>query len=146
MVTMVKECLHRTLCSGWVVLFTVGLVYIVRGIFYIPALVRESDRIPTVEHYAPLWVWATVWIFAGVVLVAMAWYRKNMPLLIGVAGGMSAAWAVLYIGAWAVGASAAGYVTATSYVLILFLIVAYFALLYAVSRGGDEGSTPEVSQ
>lgn len=145
MLDTVKEFTIRALCSGWAVLFTVGLVYIARGIFYIPALVRESDRIPMVETYAPLWVWAAIWIVSGVVLVVMAWKRKHMPLLIGVAGGMSAAWSVLYIGAWIVGASAAGYVTATSYVLILFLVVAYFALLHAI-RGGDEPSTPEVSR
>lgn len=142
---MVKEFLQRAFCSGWAVLFFIGVTYIARGIFYLPELVRDSDRIPLVEHYAPLWVWALLWVIAGVVLVILAWLHRHMPMLIGLAAGMSGGWAALYIGAWIAGASAAGYVTALSFVLIVVLIVAYFTLLYAV-RGGEDRSTAEVSR
>lgn len=47
---------YSALQSGWVILGVIGLATITRGAFYLPAVVRESDHLPTVERFAPLWV------------------------------------------------------------------------------------------
>lgn len=129
----------RALCSGWVMLGLIGLSSAARGFFYLPAVVRDSDRLPTVEAFAPLWVWAIVWITGGSIAVICALLRRWMSLGVGLIVGLPVMWAVLYLGAWITGESRGGYVTALTYAVAGLSITAYYVLLN--QRGGGVPST-----
>lgn len=134
----------RALCSGWVMLGLIGLSSAARGFFYLPAVVRDSDRLPTVEQFAPLWVWAIVWITGGGVAVVCALLRRWMPLGIGLVIGLPAMWAILYLGSWLQGDSRGGYVTALTYGVAALTATAYYVLLHQrIQLGGDALSTEE---
>lgn len=135
--------------SGWFVLAVLGAVSLVRGAFYVPQLVDHGDRAPTVENYAPLWVWATMWAGAGAFAIGCALARRWMEAGVGVMVAVPTMWVLLYLLAWIFGDSRAGYITALTYGATVFLITAYYALLSAVSagdRGGDAPSTPRSPQ
>lgn len=128
----------RALCSGWVLLGLIGLSSAARGFFYLPAVVRDSDRLPTVEQFAPLWVWAIIWIAGGSIAVVCALLHRGMSLGVGLIIGLPVMWAVLYLGAWVTGESRGGYVTALTYGVAALSITAYYVLLS--QRGGGEPS------
>lgn len=131
----------RALCSGWVLLGLIGLSSAARGFFYLPAVVRDSDRLPTVEQFAPLWVWAIIWIVGGSIAVVCALMHRWLSLGVGIIVGLPVMWAVLYLGAWVTGESRGGYVTALTYGVAALSITAYYVLLS--QRGGGEPSTSE---
>jgi hypothetical protein len=144
-VTRAWAFLVRALCSGWVTLGAVGLASAARGFFYLPAVVRDSDRLPTVEDYAPLWVWAVIWIGGGVIAVLCALLRRWMHVGIGIIVGLPIMWSVLYLGSWLQGESRAGYVTALTYGVTALLSTAYYVLLHQrVNFRGDALSTEEM--
>lgn len=126
---------YTALRSGWVVLGVIGLATIIRGAFYLPAVVRESDRLPTVERFAPLSVWAAVWITVGVFAVVCAVRRRHLGLGVAVVTALPAGWGTLYLGAWIAGWSHAGYITSLTYLLVACLTLAY----YARANIDDEG-------
>lgn len=131
----------RALCSGWVMLGLIGLSSAARGFFYLPAVVRDSDRLPTVEQFAPLWVWAIIWIVGGSIAVVCTLMHRWLSLGVGIIIGLPVMWAVLYLGAWVTGESRGGYVTALTYGMAALSITAYYVLLS--QRGGGEPSTSE---
>ncbi|MGP9723648.1 hypothetical protein ACT3SZ_06495 [Corynebacterium sp. AOP40-9SA-29] len=130
----------RAMCSGWVVIGLIGLSTAMRGFFYLPAVVRDSDRLPTVEEYAPLWVWAAIWIGGGTIATILALTRRWLSLGVGLIVGLPVMWAVLHIGAWLTGESRAGYVTALTYAVAALSITAYYVLL-SQRGGGEQPST-----
>ncbi|MEY8565220.1 hypothetical protein AALF15_01435 [Corynebacteriaceae bacterium 7-707] len=134
----------RAMCSGWVLLGLIGMSSAIRGSFYLPAVVRDSDRLPTVEQFAPLWVWAIVWITGGTIAVICALLRRWMSLGVGIIVGLPVMWSVLYLGAWVTGESRGGYVTALTYSVAALSITAYYVLLS--QRGGGEPSTSTETQ
>lgn len=132
----------RALCSGWVVLGLIGLSSAARGFFYLPSVVRDSDRLPAVEEYAPLWVWAIIWIVGGVVAVVCALMHRWLSLGVGIIIGLPVMWMVLYLGAWVTGESRGGYVTALTYGVAALSVTAYYVLLHQrIRTGGDALST-----
>lgn len=134
----------RALCSGWVVLGLIGLSSAARGFFYLPSVVRDSDRLPTVEEYAPLWVWAIIWIVGGVVAVVCALMHRWLSLGVGIIIGLPVMWMVLYLGAWVTGESRGGYVTALTYGVAALTSTAYYVLLHQrIRTGGGALSTEE---
>ena len=130
---------YTALQSGWVVLGVLGLATIARGSFYLPAVVRESDRVPTVERFAPLWVWAVVWISIGTIAVVCAVRRRHLGLGVAVATALPAGWGALYIGGWMAGWSQAGYVTSLTYLLVAFLTLAYYSRIDLDEQVGPGG-------
>lgn len=130
---------YTALRSGWVVLGVLGLATIARGAFYLPAVVRESDRLPTVERFAPLGVWALVWISVGSIAVICAVRRRHLGLGVTVITALPAGWGALYIGGWMAGWSQAGYVTALTYLLVSFLTLAYYSRIDLDEQVADPG-------
>lgn len=121
-----RDIAFRALCSPRVVLGFLGVLAVARGIFYLPAF-APSDRIPALEEYLPLPWWAALWIIVGVVTLAAAVTRRGMAGAVGVQVGVSGMWAGLYLVAYLGGWSQRGYVTATTYLALSLLVMAYYA-------------------
>lgn len=121
-----KDRAFALLCNARVTLLVLGVLALLRGVFYLPAL-TPSDRIPALEEYLPLPWWAGLWIAVGALTVASAVTRYRMSAAVGMQVGMALLWAVLYTVAWIAGYTPRGYVTQTTYGGLAWLILSYFA-------------------
>lgn len=102
---------------------------ILRGVFYLPAIVPEGHKIPAIQNVAPLELWAGVWIALGIFGLVSLFAERMQSAAIGLLVAINVAWALLYSGAWIAGVSDRGYITSLSYWIIALLT------LWAFGRG-----------
>lgn len=117
----VRGCLR----NPWVVFTMLGVAMMVRGICYLPPVVQATERIPAVEEYAPVEVWAGIWIVAGVVVVGMASARRGLRHIVAIASMLPAAWGLIFLAAFVTGESSAGYLTLLTMSTMTLLTLAY---------------------
>lgn len=109
--------------SGWCGAMILGVSVLIRGFFYAPPVVPDGHRIPALEQWMPVHVWAWVWLIVGVVTIIAAVARRFLPQIIGASTALYTLWAVMYLCSWAFGDSSRGYVTALSYFTIAMLVI-----------------------
>lgn len=135
--------LRRAFCSGWFVLALIGVTHIIRGAFYLPPIVADSDRVPAVETVAPLWTWVVVWWGTGLFAIGAAVLRRAMISAVSMVLSVEVMWSLLHLCVWAFGYSPRGYVPALAFGMSAIFIVAYYTLLFArvptQEKGVDSG-------
>lgn len=99
----------------------IGVITMVRGLFYLPVFIPPDYTIPALHNVLPCWMWPTLWLAVGVVALVSIGYRRARPVAFGLCVGLHALWAFLYLAAWVVGVSDRGFVTAWSYMAIVGL-------------------------
>ena len=122
---------RRAFCSGWFVLALIGAVHLLRGVFYLPPIVADADRVPAVEAVAPLWAWVVVWFGTGLFAVGAALLRRAMVSAVSLVLSVNVMWALLHFSVWVIGESPRGYMYALTFGMSALFIVAYYTLLFA---------------
>jgi hypothetical protein len=84
---------------------------------------------PAVETYLPMLVWAIVWAATGVALITLAVRGDHRILAVTWAAVVPVLWAGIYLWAWVAGDSDSGYITATTFALVAYLIASRFSLV-----------------
>lgn len=106
-----------------------ALLTIIRGLSYAPPLINP-DRTPA--HYLEGWasptVWAGIWVTAGIFCLAATFIPKLLPVAVGLAVGLHAAWAMSFLMGTILGDTPRAWVSALNYLGVVFLA------LYAYGR------------
>lgn len=110
--------LGHWLRSGWCGMTILGLSVLARGLCYLPPVIPEGHKIPALETALPLQAWTALWLIIGTLTLLCAAGRRAMAPMVGMCIGVHMLWACLYVGAWIMGNSPRGYITALSYVTI----------------------------
>lgn len=84
----------RIITSDWIGVLAVSLMFIVKGMSYLPPF--NTIEVPSAEHWAPAWAWATVWIVVGVVGVACTATRWGGPVIAGLLVSVLFLWGLMY--------------------------------------------------
>lgn len=100
-----------------------GLLAIVRGLAYLPtADPPATNQLMPIESWAPISVWAALWMTVGVILLAAIFIRRlsivGMPALTG----LLTTWGTAYVVAWAALGFSRAWVTGS-----LFLMAAVWS-------------------
>ena len=84
----------RICTSDWMGVIIVSVLFIVKGVSYLPPL--KSVDVPSAEHWADAWVWATVWMTVGVIGVVCTAVRRGGPLIAGLLTAVLFLWGLMY--------------------------------------------------
>ncbi|MEJ6548007.1 hypothetical protein PQI66_00425 [Corynebacterium sp. USCH3] len=117
----VRGCLR----NPWVVFTMLGVAMMLRGICYLPPVVQATERIPAVEEYAPVEVWAAIWIIAGLAVVGLSSARRGFRHIVAISATLPAAWGMIFLAAFVTGQSSAGYLTLLTMGTMTVLTLSY---------------------
>ncbi|OFQ48488.1 hypothetical protein HMPREF2935_00655 [Corynebacterium sp. HMSC076D02] len=106
-----------------------ALLTIIRGLSYVPPLINPAR---TPAHYLEVWasptLWAAIWVTAGIFCLAATFIPKLLPVAVGLAVGLHAAWAMSFLMGTILGDTPRAWVSALNYLGVVFLA------LYAYGR------------
>lgn len=112
-----------------IALYVAGLFAVLRGIAYYP-MATIPDKLPygleLIEGFISINVWGTLWLIAGILIIASAYFRKYSRIAWGTTVGLMTGWGVAYLlgyffNAWN-GVMTRDWITATSYILPALII------------------------
>lgn len=132
--------------STWMGLFIVSAFTMVKGVFYLPFMIRGAE-LPAVERWGHPTVWAVLWIGVGAVCMIAALCRRGGPAAVAMLFMLYLAWAAMYGFSWIFGPYGRGYVTGHTYLHVATLTAWAFsrsprpALEVRAMQDREEGGT-----
>ena len=123
---MIRWARHEVINRiGWLLM---GLLSIWRGWSFVwpgarwPSVV-QPQILDIAASSIPLWLYATVWVVAGLVAVIAAFWVRARPIATALNFGMYLIWFLASIGAWFFLGSARVWVTALTYACYGWLVI-----------------------
>lgn len=114
------------------VLLVLGLFDVTNGwaLLTLPPYLQQGAAAEWREHYAPSWLWGSLWLVVGVVLLVQMFQRRDM-VAYSAAIGIKVLYALNAIASWAFGGVLRGWLSG-------LIWLAFAGMVYVISGWPEE--------
>lgn len=131
----INDYWDRTLRRPYPTIIILSVGAILHGLYYLPVVASPNKHIPSLEAHLPLYTWTMLWITSGSIALTCGILRRAQAFASGMLALIPGAFALIYSAAWLTGDNPHGFINATMYATVWYLIASRFSV---VDPGGQK--------